>query len=142
MPGGAAVETQLRQVQKVPHVSLSKMGKQINLDVAKRGHQPHPIIVQVGSGGFVKRQVGGCWRSLRIAGDGKRQTQSKNGTNNSGKSGGSQGLWDHDDEVSINRIGFLSITIEGGDETPGVPNNSPDFRSPRPKAGEGLGVRG
>jgi hypothetical protein len=26
------------------------MGKQINLDVAKRGHQPHPIIVQVGSG--------------------------------------------------------------------------------------------
>src|SRR5262245_64034377 len=57
MPGSPAVKTKLRQVQKVPDVSLSKMGEQINLDIAKRSNQPHAIVVQFVLGRFVKRQI-------------------------------------------------------------------------------------
>src|SRR5262245_40513709 len=94
MPGCAAVKAQLRQVQEVPHVSLGKIAKQINLDIAKRSHQPYAIVVQFGLGHFVKRQITRRRsRSLGVARRHKCQAQGKkNGTNKSGKSGGRPGL--------------------------------------------------
>ena len=47
MPGGAAVKAQLRQVQKVPDMSLGEMGEEVDLNVAKRCHQAHTIVVQL-----------------------------------------------------------------------------------------------